>query len=164
MPPDRWFGVGFCAGAREAGARAAGDALVHDDPKLLIVFCSQSHNLRQLLGQIRERAGDVPLIGCTTAGQIATAGPSDAGVVVTALGGRGFVVRTTVAAEASGNLREAGACVARGLPDRADLPHKVLLLLSDGLSGDQQEIVRGAHGVLGAAVPLVGAARAMTSR
>ena len=156
MPPDRWLGVGFCAEAREAGARAADDALIHDDPKLLIVFCSQSHNLRQLLGQIRERAGDVPLIGCTTAGQIATAGPSDAGVVVTALGGEGFVVRTAVAAEASGNLREAGAYVARGLPDRADLPHKVMLLLSDGLSGDQQEIVRGAHGVLGAAVPLVG--------
>jgi hypothetical protein len=32
----------------------------------------------------------------------------------------------------------------------------VLLLLSDGLAGDQQEIVRGAYGVLGAAVPLVG--------
>jgi hypothetical protein len=32
----------------------------------------------------------------------------------------------------------------------------VLLLLSDGLAGDQQELVRGAHGVLGAAVPLVG--------
>jgi hypothetical protein len=46
--------------------------------------------------------------------------------------------------------------VARSLPDRADLPHKVVLLLSDGLAGDQQEVVRGAHGVLGAAVPLVG--------
>jgi hypothetical protein len=156
MPPDRWFGVGFYGGARAAGARAADDALVHDDPKLLIVFCSQAHDLRQLLGQIRERAGDVPLIGCTTAGQIATVGPSDVGVVVTALGGKGFAVRTTVAADASRNLREAGARVARGLPDRADLPHKVMLLLSDGLSGDQQEIVRGAHGVLGAAVPLVG--------
>ena len=33
MPPDRWFGVGFCEGARGAGARAADDALVHDDPK-----------------------------------------------------------------------------------------------------------------------------------
>ena len=98
----------------------------------------------------------MPLIGCTTAGQIATAGPSDTGVVVAALGGSGFAVQTTVAAEASGNLREAGACVARGLFDRTDLPHKVMLLLSDGLSGDQQEIVRGAHGVLGAAVPLVG--------
>ena len=156
MPPDRWFGVGFCEGAPGAGASAAGDALVHDDPKLLIVFCSPAHDLRRLLRQIRERAGDVPLIGCTTAGQIATGGPSDGGVVVAALGGTGFAVRTAVAAEASRNLREAGAHVARGLPDRADLPHKVLLLLSDGLAGDQQEIVRGAHGVLGAAVPLVG--------
>jgi hypothetical protein len=32
----------------------------------------------------------------------------------------------------------------------------VLLLLSDGLGGDQQEVVRGAHGVVGAEVPLVG--------
>ena len=156
MPPDRWFGVGFCEGAPGAGASAAGDALVHDDPRLLIVFCSPAHDLRQLLRQIRERAGDVPLIGCTTAGQIATGGPSDGGVVVAALGGTGFAVRTAVADEASRNLREAGAHVARSLPDRADLPHKVLLLLSDGLAGDQQEIVRGAHGVLGAAVPLVG--------
>jgi hypothetical protein len=156
MPPDRWFGVGFGAGARGAGARAVDAAVVHDDPKLLIVFCSQAQDLRQLLREIRERARDVPLIGCTTAGQIAAAGPSDAGVVVAALGGTGFAVRTALAPGASRNLREAGAHVARSLPDRADLPHKVLLLLSDGLAGDQQEIVRGAHGVLGAAVPLIG--------
>jgi hypothetical protein len=157
MPADRWFEVGSCGGAQElAGARAVDDALIHDDPKLLIVFCSRAHELRQLLRQIRERAGDVPLIGCTTAGEITTAGPGDASVVVTALGGSGFAVRTAVATEASGNLRAAGARVARSLPDRADLPHKVMLLLSDGLAGDQQEVVRGAHGVLGAAVPLVG--------
>jgi len=157
MPADRWFAVGSCAGAQErAGARAVDDALIRDDPNLLIVFCSQALDLRNVLRQIRERAGDVPLIGCTTAGEISTAGPSAAGVVVTALGGRGFAVRTTVATEVSGNLREAGARVARSLPDRADLPYRVVLLLSDGLAGDQQEVVRGAHGVLGAAVPLVG--------
>jgi hypothetical protein len=157
MPADRWFGVGSFAGDQElAGARAVDDALVHDDPKLLIVFCSQAQDLRQLLRQIRERAGDVPLIGCTTAGEIATAGPSDGSVVVAVLGGSGFAVRTAVASEASGNLREAGARVARSLTDCAELPHKVVLLLSDGLAGDQQEVVRGAHGVLGAAVPLVG--------
>ena len=157
MPADRWFGVGSCAGDQErAGARAVDDALIHDDPKLLIVFCSRAQDLRQLLRQIRERAGDVPLIGCTTAGEIAAAGPSDGSVVVAVLGGSGFAARTAVASEASGNLREAGARVARSLPDRADLPHKVVLLLSDGLAGDQQEVVRGAHGVLGAAVPLVG--------
>jgi hypothetical protein len=138
------------------GARAAEDALVGSDAKLLIVFCSQSHDLGALLQEIRTRAGEVPLIGCTTAGEIVTAGPRDASVVVVALGGDGFAIETAVATEVSRNLREAGALVARCLPDRGDLPHKVLLVLSDGLAGDQQEIVRGAHGVLGAAVPLVG--------
>jgi hypothetical protein len=53
-------------------------------------------------------------------------------------------------------LRQAGATVA-GTVERLDpRPHKVLLLLTDGLGGDQQEVVRGAHSVLGAAVPLVG--------
>jgi hypothetical protein len=157
MQPDRWFGVGSYEGTQEqAGFTAVNDALVYDDPKLLIVFCSPAYDLGTLLRQIRARAGPVPLIGCTTAGEIAESGPNDASVVVTALGGRGFAVRTAVATSASRNLRDAGARVARSLPDRPDLPHKVLLLLSDGLAGDQQEIVRGAHGVLGAAVPLVG--------
>lgn len=132
------------------------DALVRDDAKLLIVFCSQSHDLSALLAEIRQRAPDVPLIGCTTAGEIAASGPSEASVVVTALGGDGFAVETAAATEASRDLRQAGARVARCLPVREDLPHQVLVLLTDGLAGDQQEIVRGAYGVLGAAVPLVG--------
>jgi len=122
----------------------------------MIVFCSPDHDLEAVLGQIRAAAGDVPLIGCTTAGEIAADGPSDASVVVTALGGDGFAVETAVATAASRDLRAAGAEVARCVPDRAELPHKALLILSDGLAGDQQELVRGAHGVLGAAVPLVG--------
>jgi hypothetical protein len=157
VQPGRWFGVGSAQGLDEgAGARAVDEALLHDDAKLLIVFCSQSHDLSALLREIRARAGDVPLIGCTTAGEIANAGPRDASVVVTALGGDGFAVETTVAGDASRGMREAGAHVARSLPERADLPHRIFLMLSDGFAGDQQELVRGAYGVLGAAVPLVG--------
>ena len=157
MQSDRWLGVGFAQGIEPGvGARAADEALLRSDAKLLVVFCSPSHDLGALLREIRTRAGEVPLIGCTTAGAIVTAGPIDPSVVVTAFGGDGFAVETAVATEVSRNLREAGTLVARCVPDRSDLPHKVLLLLSDGLAGDQQEIVRGAHGVLGAAVPLVG--------
>ena len=157
MQPDRWFGVGSADGDdARAGAQAADKALLRDDPKLLIVFCSQSHHLPALFRQLRFKAEGVPLIGCTTAGEIATGGPSDASVVVTALGGPGFAVQTAAATEASRDLRAAGARVARCIPRRDDLEYKVLLLLSDGLAGDQQEIVRGAHGVLGASVPLVG--------
>jgi hypothetical protein len=157
VTPARWFGVGSAEGIEEgAGARATDAALLDVDAKLLVVFCSQSHDLPALLREIRSRAGDVPLIGCTTAGEIAASGPRDASVVVTALGGHGFAVETAVAPDASRDLREAGARVARCVPDRADLPHKALLVLSDGLAGDQQEVIRGAYGVLGAAVPLVG--------
>ena len=157
MQPGRWFAVGSAPGTgRGSGARAVDDVLVHGDPKLLIVFCSPAPNLPELLHEIRSRSGDVPLIGCTTGGEIATAGPSDASVVVAAFGGPGFAIETAVATHASHDLRAAGALVARRVPDRPDLPHKVLLLLSDGLAGDQQEMVRGAYGVLGAAVPLVG--------
>ncbi|MFI6674934.1 FIST signal transduction protein [Kribbella sp. NPDC050470] len=157
MEPARWLAVGSAQGLdKRAAARAVDDALVRDDAKLLIVFCSQSLDLHGLLADIRQRAPGVPLIGCTTAGEIVASGPSEASIVVTAFGGDGFAVQTAAATEVSRDLREAGATVARCLPVREDLPHQILILLSDGLAGDQQEIVRGAYGVLGAAVPLVG--------
>src|SRR5919199_5543468 len=157
MSPSRWFAVGSAAGSHPAaGARAAGEALVHDDAKLLVVFCSPSHDLPALLEQIRARPGDAPLVGCTTAGEIATSAHGDAGVVVAALGGDGFAIETAVAPDASRDLRAAGARAARCLGSQGGRPYRALLLLTDGLAGDQQEIVRGAYGVLGAGVPLVG--------
>ena len=157
MQASRWFGVGSADGVgKGVGGRAADEALLSEDAKLLLVFCSPSHDLPTLLQEVRARAGDVPLIGCTTAGEIAAAGPRDASVVVTALGGDAFAAETAHATGASRDLRGAGAAVARCVPAREDLPHKALLVLTDGLAGDQQEIVRGAYSVLGAGVPLVG--------
>ena len=157
MQAARWFGVGSAAGLGEgAGARAADEALVGDDAKLLVVFCSQAHDLPSLLRDIAARAGDVPMIGCTTAGEIGSSGPRDASVVIAAIGGDGFAVETAYATEASQGLRAAGAAAARCVPERTGHPHKVLLLLSDGLAGDQRQVVRGAYEVIGAGVPLVG--------
>jgi hypothetical protein len=42
------------------------------------------------------------------------------------------------------------------LADVEPLEHRVLLMFTDGLAGDQQEIVRGAYSVVGAGIPLVG--------
>lgn len=157
-PPSRWFRVGSADElGTGAGKRAADQALLDaDDAKLLLVFCSDAYDLPAVLGEIKARAGDVPLVGCTTAGEIGASGPRDASVVVAALGGDGFKVETASATGASQDLRQAGAAVARCVPDDEQLPHRVLLLLTDGLAGDQQEIVRGAYGVVGAGVPLVG--------
>jgi hypothetical protein len=157
MPSSRWVAVGAAQGSeREPGLRAADAALIRDDAKLLIVFCSVRHDVADVVRQIHRRSGGVPLVGCTTAGEIAASAPGQASVVVAALGGDGFTIQTAVATGASHDLRAAGARVARCVPSPDDRPHRALLLLTDGLAGDQQEIVRGAYGVLGAAVPLVG--------
>lgn len=155
----RWFQVGVSdvKDSYEAGTSAAASALGNrTDTKLLVVFSAEGHDLDQLLAGINDRSGGVPLIGCSTAGEIAAHGPDDASVVVTALGGAGFTVSTGVAKQIEGNLREAGAAAASCMPDDPGSPHRVLMLLTDGLSGDQQEIVRGAYSVVGAGVPLVG--------
>ena len=154
----RWVAIGRsdAADARAAGAEAAKAAVAADDTKLLTVFCSDDYDLEQLLAGIEECAPGVPLIGCSTAGEIATDGPGDAGIVVLAFGGEGFSVTTAAAEGASARLREAGAAVAGCSTEDPERPHRLLMLLTDGLAGDQQEIVRGAYSVLGAEVPLVG--------
>jgi hypothetical protein len=154
----RWLGVGHSSDPdpRAAGAAAAAQAMIGLDPALLVVFASVRYDLAALLDAVVAHAGDVPLIGCSTAGEIAAAGPGDSGVVVTALGGPGFSIETTVARDAGDDLRRAGAEAAACAAGVSSRPHRVLMLLTDGLAGDQSEIVRGAYGVVGAGLPLVG--------
>ena len=158
MTSGRWTGVGRSADgdARTAARDAAREALAGRRAKLLVVFCSDGYDLDELLAGLAEERGDAKLIGCSTAGEIATTGPGDAGAVVFALGGDGFSVSTAVAERASSDLRGAGATVAAAFSSLPEGEHRALLLLTDGLGGNQQEIVRGAYGVLGAGVPLVG--------
>ncbi|HVE45275.1 MAG TPA: FIST N-terminal domain-containing protein [Acidimicrobiales bacterium] len=153
----RWVAMGQSADpdATRAGADAARKALQNEDPRLLVVFCSESYDLKALLLGINGESGGVPLIGCSTAGEIATSGPSDASVVVIALGGAGFSAATGFGLNSDG-LREAATEAAACAALTEDRAHRVLLVLSDGLGGDQMEVVRGAYGVVGTEVPLVG--------
>jgi hypothetical protein len=154
----RWFAVGESSArdSHTAGAEAAAGALAGAGARLLIVFASVSYDHVELLRGIREQAPGVPLVGCSTAGEIATSGPGDARVVVSAIGGDGFSVATAAAIGASGRLREAGAEAASCLASVEERHSTMLLVLTDGLAGDQAEIVRGAYSVAGARIPLVG--------
>ena len=153
----RWAGVGQGADsdARTAAGRATTAALEGREAKLLIVFCADGYDLSELLTAVREHS-HAPLIGCSTAGEIATAGPADGGVVVTAIGGEGFSVRTAGSRGAASRLREAGSEVASCMTELEGGPHRALMLLTDGVAGDQKEIIRGVHDVVGSGTPLVG--------
>jgi hypothetical protein len=110
-----------------------------------------------VLAGIDEVFPGVPLIGCSSQAVIASDGLDGPGVAVTALGGPGFAAHTGLASADGGAQREAGAAVAGCLADvAADHPHRVLMLLTDGSLGDQEEILAGAYSVVGASVPLIG--------
>ncbi len=158
LEQSRWLGAGQsdAGDAYTAGQAAASRAIDGRQPKLLMVFCSDAYDLDALLRGVNGASGGSPLVGCSTAGEIAADGPTNASVVVMALGGDGFSVATAAATGASSRLREASAEVAACMAPLEDRAHKALLLLSDGLAGDQQEVVRGAYGVVGASIPLVG--------
>lgn len=158
MKQARWMGVGRSSAEDPAIAakEAVAGAITGSDPQLLIAFCSSSYDIHALVAALNEQSGGVALIGCSTSGEIGSSGPGDSSVVVTALGGPGFSVSTAYGAGASSRPREAGVSAAGCLTDTEEKPHRVLLLLSDGLSGHQQEILRGAYTVAGATIPLVG--------
>jgi hypothetical protein len=154
----RWIGVGRSTleDSRAAGSEAAAAAISGTEAKLLVVFCADGHELAELIAGIKEHAAAVPLIGCTTAGEISPYGPADGGVVVTALGGPGFSVRTGHGRSSEGGPRAAGAAAAACMSDATDDGNRILMLLTDGVIGDKQEIVRGVNEVVGAGTPLVG--------
>ncbi|MEV6299122.1 FIST N-terminal domain-containing protein [Actinoplanes sp. NPDC051861] len=151
-------GHSAAADSYEAGLEATRAAVTGPEPRLLIVLAGIRHDAARLAEAVQAVAPGVPVIGCSTHGEISAGGPSDGTVVVTALGGSGFTVSTASAPEISGRQREAGAEVARCAAEVSDRQHRVLLLLTDGLARDQEAVVRGAYGVLGAGVPLFGGA------
>ena len=167
---DRWIRIGrstasdpATAGA-EAAASAVGDGPA---PQLLLVFCSSSYDTALLLDGVCSVTPDpVPIVGGTTFGELASSEPGPSGVgptelgfqpgvVVTALGGTGFTVNALVVEEASVGRRESGASAA-GAMVGIEAPHQVLIMLADGLTREQHELVRGAYSVLGLDVPIVG--------
>lgn len=156
----RWMGVGRAddADARSAAKQAAHQAISGDDPKLLVVFSAITYDPAGVVAGLREAAPGVPVVGCTTHGELGPGGPTDGTVTVAALGGPGFSVSIAVAEQVAGRQRAAGAEVAGCGDQVAPLPYRVQLLLTDAMIRDQETILRGVYSVVGAAVPLFGGA------
>ncbi|MBK7625458.1 MAG: FIST C-terminal domain-containing protein [Kineosporiaceae bacterium] len=176
----RWCTIGHSSlsGAAEATRRAAHQALSgrtpsDDDPALVIVFATAAHDLTTVAEVLRELLPPATrLAGCTTAGEITAEGSHNATVALMMLGGNGFAIDLAYAQGLSADSAGTGQAVAEHLfplapeasetaesaaPEDADArAHEIVILLSDGLSGDQQAMVTGVYRVTGAAIRLVG--------
>ena len=158
LQADRWVRVGSSTAtdtdqAVDEVLRAL-DGL--PQPKLALLFASKAHDLGHAAGRIADRVGEDRLIGCTTAGEHSTGAATRGGMTLWALGGEGVSVAVRMGQGGPSGLRVAAREAAGCLHQVDGLGHTVLLLLADGLCGDQVEVVRGAYEVAGVDVPLVG--------
>src|SRR5665647_371269 len=82
---SRWIGVGRASadgepgpdqpGPTSMGSRALRAALAGRTPALVVVFASSELDLGALMGDLRRAVDEnVPVVGCTTAGEIHTDG------------------------------------------------------------------------------------------
>jgi hypothetical protein len=155
----RWMAAAgsVLADSRSAGEAAARHALAGTDPRLLMVFSTLTRDPEAVLAGVGAASGDLPVLGCSARRMITPTGPTSDGVVVVALGGPGLEVTTGVGIGVTDEPRDAGAEAARQvLADWTSRPNEVLLLVTDGLAGNQEEVLAGAYSVVGASLPLVG--------
>ena len=125
-------------------------------PKLLVVFASPLHDFGRLAEHLQAAMPESTVIGCSSAGEIASNGALRQGLVLWALGGSAITVCSGWGEADQQGLRGAAADAAACLNQIERRRHTVLLLLSDGLAGNQMDVVRGAYDIAHHDVPLVG--------
>jgi hypothetical protein len=156
--PQSWVRVG--SSTLEDPDRALEEALaqlrLEHTPRLLIVLAAPRYPLDGLADGLQQRLPGCAVIGCSTSGEIAPAGALTQALVLWALGGTEVRVSTGWGESREQDLRLAATEAASCLEQLERRKHTVMVLLSDGLGGDQMEVVRGAYDAAGIDVPLVG--------
>lgn len=158
--------VGHASGGNPlvVGADAYQNALKglnNQKPTIAFVFSSITYEQESMLRGVQEIAGDVPVVGCSTAGEIVTIGPLDApSVAVMLISATPDSLTTTigVGTDIKGSERKAGQGAAQEVVNLLGGKENLrgFIMLADGLAGNGAEIVRGVLDVLGEHFPVVG--------
>lgn len=156
LKASRFMRVGTSAERDSAAAATAAveEALAGGEAALVIIFVAPFHDMDAVASAAEAAAGGAPVVGCSTSGEIGHGLAGSGRIIAIALGGEGITARTSIGFFADGP-EEAGAAAAQGLIG-LEATHRALILLSEGMTGHHGAVVRGAYGVGGASVKLVG--------
>ena len=147
--------VKFKESYSRALGRRMGEALVDKlgrKPDACWLFCSARQGLRDLLAGIQDVVDTSNLTGCTTDGEISSAGFSSGSAVLAGIATDRIDFHLSVAEKLSKGSESIGKKLARGLPEST----RYIQLFSDGLTGNGCAILRGVSSVLGDEIPVSG--------
>lgn len=158
MVAESWVQVGasMLNNTSQALEQALLDLQCPQDPKLIVALIAPNFDLTAIAGQLHATFPHTQVIGCTTSGEITPGGTVSNALVLWALGGSAIEVSTGSGQGDEHGLRQAATEAAHCLDHLEQRANTVLIVLSDGLCGDQMDVVRGAYDVAGIDVPLVG--------
>ena len=159
-----WVGVGGGKGfdPLKLGQKVAQDSIERlgkTTPDLVIVFSSSRIDQKEILQGIRSVTGSSPLIGCSGASQM-TGRSLDEDLVVVTLVSDTFRIRTGLGRGLRQDARKAGQEAAWAASRDLKEKGRFFLAFSDGLSGKEDDAIRGIQEVLGTSFPILGASGA----
>jgi hypothetical protein len=137
-------------------------AIAHDEAAIVMFFCSTSYDMAALAFEIDRQFAGIPVIGCTTAGEITPMGYMDGSLTGFSLSATDCRACTICIDDITAGAPDAGFCAAEsalaalaesGAPPDAD--NTFGLLLIDGMSGHEEVIVSTMHWAMGT-IPLLG--------
>jgi len=145
---------------REAGIQAAKDAAekAGGKPDVFIVLSSIAMRHPEVIAGIESAFPGVPLVGCSTAGEITSAGSSKESVVAMALRSDQMQFTVGIGKPVKGNEREAGKALANDIKSKAPGEVTSMIIFSDVLGANGTEISRGVLDVFGENFLMVGGA------
>ncbi|MGI9629263.1 MAG: FIST signal transduction protein [Longimicrobiales bacterium] len=126
-----------------------------------LLFASSDHDTAAVLDGVRSAFPEVPLVGCTTSGELTSAqGFCEGSLVLTAFSGEGVEIGAGIGKGTAADPREAGAAAAKMAQEAVSLPSRFCLTFPDGLTSNCDEVVQGIQSVLGETFPIFGGAAA----
>jgi hypothetical protein len=122
-------------------------------PDMLWAFGAISYDQQRLLEGIHAVSAGIPLIGCTTDGEISSSGLSEESVVVLALACDDIKFHTTHATSLSQDSYLAGVNIGQAFKN---CKCEYIQIFSDGLTGNAVKVIDGIQSVLGKSIKIAG--------
>ncbi|MCX5692588.1 MAG: FIST C-terminal domain-containing protein [Candidatus Omnitrophica bacterium] len=159
MPTVIGTGISTKLDSFAAGKEAALNAYYQigkNEPSILIIFISTIFDQEIVIKGVYSIIKDVPLIGCSSIGSISTYGSSRDSVTVFIISSNSIGFSCGIGHDISKNPRLAGHNAARQASNSKHNPKQAYIMLSDSLTGNNADILRGSQEALGTSFPIIG--------
>jgi len=144
--------------AEKAGAEACKNALekAGNEASLITVFSSVSYDQEKMLQGVRSVAKNIPVVGCSSSGEITNEGPTSRYIAVAALNTPGIEYAIGLGEGTDKDSFLAAKKAAEEVKKKAKSPISLFIMFLDGLAENGAAAVRGVQEIFGKNFPIMG--------